>query len=84
MTPREGEVYDLIVRFVENNFPTLDPGSIDRTTELLSNGLDSLSVLELLNILSDEFGVQLDGTDLTADHFETVGTLVTLIASKRN
>jgi len=57
-----------------------DPGSIDASTQLYSElGLDSLSALELLVAIEDEFSVEID-TD-AAKRIKTVGDLVELVSA---
>lgn len=57
-----------------------DPGSIDASTLLYSElGLDSLSALELLVAIEDEFAVEID-TD-AAKRIKTVGDLVELLSA---
>jgi acyl carrier protein len=46
-------------------------------------GLDSTSVIELLMALEDSVGVQLDPEELTAEVFDTVGTLTTYLSTCR-
>ena len=56
-----------------------DPGTINSSTRLYSDlGLDSLSALELLVAIEDEFSVEID-TD-AAKRIKTVGDLVELLS----
>ena len=56
-----------------------DPETIDASTHLYSDlGLDSLSALELLVAIEDEFSVEID-TD-AAKRIKTVGDLVELLS----
>ncbi|HEY5307545.1 MAG TPA: acyl carrier protein [Casimicrobiaceae bacterium] len=56
-----------------------DPGTINTSTRLYSDlGLDSLSALELLVAIEDEFSVEID-TD-AAKRIKTVGDLVELLS----
>ena len=41
--------------------------------------LDSMAVLELLLALEDRFGITIDGEDVTAESFETLGSLTELV-----
>ncbi len=56
-------------------------GSMDASTRLLGEmpELDSLAVAELIAGLESKFGVDVDGADITADVFETVGTLAAFV-----
>jgi acyl carrier protein len=46
--------------------------------------LDSMAVLELVAALEQQFGVAIDDDDVTAEAFDTLGTLVALVESKRS
>jgi acyl carrier protein len=51
------------------------PELTDDTRLFADLALDSTSVIELLMALEDSLGLQIDPDELTADAFETVGTL---------
>ena len=54
---------------------------IDASTPLLGTlpELDSLAVVELITVLQDRFDLELDEGELTADVFDTLGTLVAFV-----
>jgi acyl carrier protein len=56
--------------------------SIDASTPLLGTlpELDSMAVLELVLALEERFGIVVDGDDVTAEAFETLGALTQLVA----
>lgn len=58
--------------------------ALDASTPLLGSlpELDSMAVLELVLELEQRFGVSFDGEDITAEAFETLGTLTALVESK--
>jgi acyl carrier protein len=58
--------------------------TIDASTPLLGSlpELDSLAVAELVVAFEGRFGVVFDGEDVTAEAFETLGTLTELVAGK--
>ncbi|MBX7266518.1 acyl carrier protein [Micromonospora sp. Llam7] len=59
-----------------------DLAEIDDGTRLFGDlGLDSTSVIELLMALEDSVGVQVDPEELTAEVFDTVGTLTTYVST---
>lgn len=71
--------------FFARHVPQAAPGVLDAQTPLLSSGLlDSLAVLQLSVFLSEEFGFELEDEDFTLENFETVGTLLALVARKRS
>jgi acyl carrier protein len=44
--------------------------------------LDSMAVVELVYALEDRFAITIDGDEITAEVFETLGSLSTLVADK--
>ncbi len=54
------------------------------STELLGvlPELDSMAVLTILTGLEEHFGIVVDDDDVSADTFETVGTLIDLVQEK--
>ena len=72
----EARVRAILARVME-----LDPARVaplPASTPLLGDGLalDSLSGLELLTAVQDEFGVNIAAEDLNLDSLQTIGTLV--------
>ena len=59
-------------------------GAIDASTPLLGSlpELDSMAVLELVAALEQQFGITIDDDDVTAEAFETLGSLADLVAAK--
>ena len=51
-------------------------------TQLLSGVMDSLSLMQLVAFLEDEFDVEIDDSDMTADHFRTVSDIEQLVNQK--
>jgi acyl carrier protein len=64
---------------IEDRAATIDAG-----TPLLGNlpELDSMAVLELVAALEQRFGVTIDDEDVTAEAFDTLGSLMALVDSK--
>jgi acyl carrier protein len=59
--------------------------SIDASTGLVGSlpELDSMAVAELLAAIEEEFGFEVDGSDISIDMLETVGTLVAFVEKNR-
>jgi acyl carrier protein len=57
---------------------------LDATTPLLGSlpELDSMAVLELVFELEQRFGIEFEGEDVTAEVFETLGTLAAFVEGK--
>lgn len=75
------EVKDLLVSVlgIEDRAAT-----IDADTPLLGNlpELDSMAVLELVAAIEQRFGVTIDDDEVTAEVFDTLGSLTALVDSK--
>ena len=57
--------------------------SLDATTPLDSiPELDSMAAVELLVELEQRFGIEVDDEDVTADLFETIGSLAAFVDAK--
>jgi acyl carrier protein len=77
--PQSSEIETEITAFVRAHFPQFSSDETGVATELLSRGLDSLAVLDLMTFLSERFGLELQEEDFAAENFETVGTLCSLV-----
>jgi acyl carrier protein len=77
----EQEVKDVLVKTlgVEDRADT-----IDASTPLLGSlpELDSMAVLELVAALEQRFGITIDDDDVTAELFETLGSLARFVQEK--
>ena len=58
-----------------------DGRRLDESTGLLGQGigLDSVEVLQLVGAIEENFGLTIDDEALDAEHFETIGTVVTFV-----
>jgi acyl carrier protein len=58
--------------------------SFEASTPLLGSlpELDSMAVLEVVYALETRFGIEVDGEDVSAEVFETLGTLTAFVESK--
>jgi acyl carrier protein len=59
-------------------------GELSASTRLFGElpELDSMAVVELVYALEDRFAITIDGDEITAEVFETLGSLSTLVADK--
>ncbi|MGZ5335936.1 MAG: acyl carrier protein [Solirubrobacterales bacterium] len=59
-------------------------GALDATTPLLGSlpELDSMAVLELIVELERRFGITVEDEDVTADAFETIGSLAEFVNAR--
>lgn len=60
-------------------------GSLDASTRLLGSlpELDSMAAVELVTMIEDRFGFEVDEADITADVFETLGSLAAFVEGSR-
>lgn len=81
VTQVEHDVKDVLVKTlgVEDRADT-----IDASTPLLGSlpELDSMAVLELVAALEQRFGITVDDDDVTAEVFETLGSLTQFVQEK--
>jgi acyl carrier protein len=59
--------------------------AIDASTELFGSmpEFDSLAIVELITVLEERFGFEMDEADITAEVFETVGSLSAYVDQHR-
>jgi acyl carrier protein len=58
-------------------------GDIQSDGELVSYGMDSVRVMDLLMAIEDEFGVEIEESDPALATIKTVADLVALVAARR-
>jgi len=58
--------------------------SFDRNTGLLGNipEFDSMAVVAVITALEDSYSIELDDDEITADIFETLGSLCDFVSEK--
>jgi len=55
---------------------------LEDQTPLLSGLLDSLSLMDLVSFIEDEFGVELEQSDIEPKHFGTVRDIAALVVDR--
>ncbi|MFC6669028.1 phosphopantetheine-binding protein [Marinobacterium aestuariivivens] len=57
---------------------------MDRDSPLIGHvaELDSMAILTFLTTLEEEFGILIDDDDVSAERFETLGSLVNLVTEQ--
>jgi acyl carrier protein len=63
------------------HLPYADSGELTGADELASLGLDSMSIMQLLGDIEDNFGIELPDEILNEDTFATVGSLWSTVAT---
>lgn len=61
-----------------------DIASMDRDSPLIGHvaELDSMAIVTFLTTLEEEFGIFIDDDEVSAEHFETLGSLVAFAEQK--
>ena len=78
-------IRDRVRAFILDRFPLARQNPPSDTDPLLESGLvDSLGILELVNFLTDTFGVPISDEDLQPDNFDTIAQLVAFVERKSN
>jgi acyl carrier protein len=62
-------------QLLKTHLPFAEAGSLEPGDDLAGLGLDSMSIVQLLADIEDEFGIELPDDILNEDTFATVGSL---------
>ena len=75
------ELFDRIGKVIEESaVEEVDWGEVGEETPIESFGFDSLSVLDLLFALEQEFGVEIEAKEILK--IETVGEMITFLGER--
>lgn len=77
--------FDRLVDILRNTLMVGDNcGRFASDTKLLGSmpGFDSMAVVSLLTALEEQFGITVEDDEMSADIFETLGTLQRFVESK--
>ena len=70
--------------YIKNNFALVDEETIGIDDPLIEEGIiDSLGIVQLLDYISQEFGVEIDADELLPENFSSIRAIETLIDRKR-
>lgn len=56
---------------------------VDLDSDFLFNELDSLGITTVLMLLSEEYGVQLESSDVTPRNFRSLDSLAAMVKNKQ-
>jgi acyl carrier protein len=79
----EAEIEDRVRTFLTGNF-LLDPDvALERDESLLENGIvDSTGMLEVIQFLEENFGIQVDDLEVLPENLDSVANLTNYIGYK--
>ncbi|MBU7585510.1 MAG: acyl carrier protein [Nostoc sp. TH1S01] len=72
-----------IKNIVLSVLPNLNSQDLSDTSNLFSIGLDSVNAMTLVLKLQNTFGIKFAATDINAENFQSVATIVKLINEKQ-
>ena len=64
--------------------PGEDPSMLEDTTPLITGGvLDSISTVELVSFLEEQYGVEFEAHEMNADNLDTLNIIADTVQAKR-
>ena len=68
---------------VNHSNQPIDEAELDDSSDLLGDGvLDSLSLMNLVDFLSERFSVEFEANEIVPSNFKSLATIATLVDSK--
>jgi acyl carrier protein len=81
----DNHLHETLSEYLANEVLKQPQKKIGNDEALISSGLiDSFSLVDLALFIEDNFGVQIDDTELNAETFDTLDELCTLIQGKKS
>lgn len=75
----DGAIRTSIRNYLSTTFPAFASGLNEDTNLLESGAIDSLGILDLMNFLSERFGIELDDSDFEPSNFATMDSLARFV-----
>lgn len=70
--------------YMKENFALIDKETIGVDDPLIEEGIiDSLGIIQLLDYISQEFGIEVDADELQPENFASIRAIENLIERKR-
>ncbi len=83
MSPNINDLVQALGTYIAAEILSQPGRSISADEALISSGLvDSFHLVDLALFVEDRFGIQIDDTELSADHFDTLAELGALIQAR--
>lgn len=83
-TTSRQETIDTVKTYILDNFlPGEDPDELDETTPLITGGiLDSISTVKVVAFLEEQFGIEFQAHEMSADYLDSLSKIAHTVESK--
>jgi len=75
------EVKDKLKRFIEDDV-LFGEGTVTDDEELIGNILDSLALLQFVEFIESEFGIEVADEDMIPEHFKTIDAVDSYVSGR--
>lgn len=76
---------ETLISFVTSRFPQAQAASIGPEEDLLRQGLlDSVAIMQIVDYIEEDLGVELEGDEITVENFKSLGAMARLVERKRS
>ena len=76
------DVADKITGFIKEEVVLDDDASLHNEAPLLEGILDSMALMQLVAFLEEEFDIEIDDTEVTAENFRTIADIERLVGGR--
>jgi acyl carrier protein len=76
------DVADKITGFIKEEVVLDTDASLNNDAPLLEGILDSMALMQLVAFLEEEFDIEIDDTEVTAENFRTIGDIERLVGGR--
>jgi acyl carrier protein len=76
------DVADKITGFIKEEVVLDTDASLNNDAPLLEGILDSMALMQLVAFLEEEFDIEIDDTEVTAENFRTVADIERLVGGR--
>jgi acyl carrier protein len=75
------DVKDKLKRFIEDDV-LFGEGTVTDDEELIGNVLDSLALLQFVEFIESEFGIEVADEDMIPEHFKTIDAVDSYVSGR--
>ncbi len=76
------DVADKIAGFIKEEVVLDTDTSLKNDAPLLEGILDSMALMQLVSFLEEEFDIEIDDTEVTAENFKTIADIERLVGGR--